>query len=54
MHIKGTVSLILPLSSPRYDREEPLHDYKNPGFSPETGHFTQVIKLHQERIKLRD
>ncbi|CAH3109232.1 unnamed protein product, partial [Pocillopora meandrina] len=26
-----------------YDREEPKYDYKNPGFSPETGHFTQVV-----------
>lgn len=33
---------IVPLVSDRYDSEEPKYDYKNPGFSPETGHFTQV------------
>lgn len=26
----------------RYDREEPVYDYAKPGFSPETGHFSQV------------
>nr|XP_058942718.1 ectin-like [Pocillopora verrucosa] len=26
-----------------YDREEPKYDYRNPGFSPETGQFTQVV-----------
>ena len=26
----------------RYDREEPKYNYEKPGFSPETGHFTQV------------
>lgn len=26
----------------RYNREEPMYDYAKPGFSPETGHFSQV------------
>jgi len=26
-----------------YDKEEPLYDYDNPGFLPETSHFTQVV-----------
>lgn len=26
-----------------YDNEEPKYDYNKPGFSPETGHFTQVV-----------
>ena len=26
----------------RYNSEEPKYDYKNPGFSREAGHFTQV------------
>ena len=30
----------------RYDREEPKYDYRNPGFSPETGQFTQVIEIN--------
>ncbi|KAK6529989.1 hypothetical protein TWF694_003365 [Orbilia ellipsospora] len=26
-----------------YDKERPLYDFKKPGFSMETGHFTQMI-----------
>ena len=34
--------LSFPFLSDRYDSEEPKYDYKNPGFSREAGHFTQV------------
>ena len=35
----------------RYDDEEPKYDYDNPGFSSETGHFTQVRIIAITKVK---
>ena len=36
----------------RYDQEEPKYNYEKPGFSPETGHFTQVNSSKMDILAL--
>ncbi len=39
---RGIIVTIPNVVKAWYD-EEPLYDYNNPGFSSDTGHFTQVV-----------